>query len=262
LLAVCSLIAAPVANAVGQSATLAGAVVRDTLSHGLPGALVAIPQLNRSDTSDATGEFKLIGLPSGRYVATIRRLGFLAMVDTIELINGTSVEREYVMDPTPAFLDSVRVSVAREPERLSARMSEFEAHRKLGYGRYVTEAELRKNDNRKLNDVLSARIPGLVTFRSSPRTQPSAEWLSSGRGACAGPAFSCGGGAPCPVTLYYNGVLAYASGLPGQDVPDMARYPTYDLEAVEYYSGGASLPEQYNATSSGCGVLVLWARER
>jgi hypothetical protein len=259
--ALLSLLVLPFAQAVAQSGIFAGAVVRDTLSHGLSGAVVSIPQLHRADTSDAAGEFKMTGLPSGRYAAVIRRIGFLAMIDTVELVNGASVEREYVMDPSPAYLDSVRVSAAREPEHLSARMSQFEEHRKLGFGHFVTEAELRKNDNRRLNEVLAARIPGLSTFRPYPKTQPAVEYLSSGRGVCSGPAFSCGGDAPCPVTLYYNGVLAFASS-PGQEIPDIARYPTNDLAAVEYYSGGATVPPQYNSTSSGCGVLILWARER
>jgi hypothetical protein len=63
------------------------------------------------------------------------------------------------------------------------------------------------------------------------------------------------------VTLYVDGVLYYSASL-RQEIPDMSRFPTMQIEAVEYYSGGAEIPQQYNASQSGCGVLVLWMRER
>jgi hypothetical protein len=99
------------------------------------------------------------------------------------------------------------------------------------------------------------------TYRPDPKNRPTLEYLSSGRGQCAGPAFSCSGASSCPVTLYVNGVLYYAASM-GTDVPDMARFPTNEIEAVEFYAGGAQVPQQYNATASACGVLVLWMRER
>jgi hypothetical protein len=34
------------------------------------------------------------------------------------------------------------------------------------------------------------------------------------------------------------------------------------IRGVEYYAGGATMPPQYNGTDSGCGVLLLWTRER
>jgi hypothetical protein len=37
---------------------------------------------------------------------------------------------------------------------------------------------------------------------------------------------------------------------------------TNQFAAVEYYPGGASVPAEYNSTGGGCGVLLLWTRER
>ena len=104
LLTLCVFDVAP-SRAEAQSAVFAGAVVRDTLSHGISGATISIPALKRTDTSDAAGEFKFSGLPSGRYAILIRRIGFKPMVDTVILVNGTSVEREYLMDVNVAQLD-------------------------------------------------------------------------------------------------------------------------------------------------------------
>jgi hypothetical protein len=56
-----------------------------------------------------------------------------------------------------------------------------------------------------------------------------------------------------------------AGGVPSQedlDFPDMSRFSVKDYAGVEYYAGGASLPEKYNSTSNACGVLLLWTRDR
>ena len=256
-----TLLMLPLLQAAGQSAILSGAVVRDTLSHGLPGATVIIPDFNRMATSDATGEFKITGLPAGRHAVLIRHIGFNSLIDTVNFVDGQDADREYVLDPTPPTLDSVRINATKEAPRLSAKMSQFEEHRTLGFGHFVTEAELRKNDMRKLNDVLTARMPSLRTYRPDPKGAPTVEYLSSGHGQCAGFAMTCSPNQPCPVTLYVNGVLYYAASMK-MDVPDIARFPTAEIEAVEYYVGAAQVPEQYNASQSGCGVLVLWMRER
>ena len=38
--------------------------------------------------------------------------------------------------------------------------------------------------------------------------------------------------------------------------------PQWNVEysGIEFYSGGATIPAQYNATGSGCGVMLLWTR--
>jgi hypothetical protein len=257
--AVLALVALPFVQAAAQTATFAGAVVRDTLEHGLPDATITFSGVNRTATTDAKGEFKITGLPAGRHAIMIRHIGFSSMVDTVNLVDGTNPEREYVMDPAPTFLDSVRVNATKIAPRLSATMSQFEDHRKTGFGHFVTADVLRKNDTRKLNDVLTSMVPGLTTYRPYPQTAPTLEYLSSGRGACAGPVFYCPAVAACPVNLYVNGVVYYNGN---GDIPDIARFPTDEIEAVEYYAGASQVPQQYNASGNGCGVLVLWMRER
>jgi hypothetical protein len=265
--AAAALVTLPFLHAAAQTAVLSGAVVRDTLSHGLPDATVSIPDLNRSATSDAHGEFQISGLAPGRHAVLIRHIGFNSLVDTVDFVDGKNADREYVLDASATVLDSVRVNAAKTAPHLSATMSQFEEHRKLEFGHFVTEAELRANDARKLDDVLTARMPSLRTYRPDPRHFPMLEYLSSGHGECVGTpgtamgAMSCTPNQPCPVTLYVNGVLYYTATM-STDVPDIARFPTAEIEAVEYYVGAAQLPEQYNASGSPCGVLVLWMRER
>jgi hypothetical protein len=244
-----------------QSAVLSGAVVRDTLSHGISGALIAIPALKRSDTSDAAGEFKLSGLPSGRFAVLIRRIGFKPMVDTVVLITGSAVEREYVMDAAVAELDSVRVN-ARRTTAPGIKLIQFEERRKKGSGGFfVTDSVLRVNETRRLTDVLTSLIPGIKLYHPFPGTRPTMEYVTSGRGTCVGPVFQCVS-PNCPVTLFLDGVKYFSATDPGDAMPDLSGFEISNYAAVEYYPGGASIPLQFNMTGSGCGVLLLWTRER
>jgi hypothetical protein len=248
-------------RAVAQSAVFAGAVVRDTLSHGISGAMISIPALRRTDTSDAAGEFKFSGLPSGRFAILIRRIGFRPMVDTVVLANGTDVEREYVMDVNVTQLDSMQVT-SKAVTKGTPKMVQFEERRKSNRGGFfIVDSILRINESRKLADVLGSLIPGVKLYHPFPGTRPTMEYVSSGRGTCVGPVFKCVS-PDCPVTLYLDGVKYFTANDPPDTMPDLAGFQVGNYGAVEYYPGGSSIPLQYNATGSGCGVLLLWTRER
>jgi len=61
-------------------------------------------------------------------------------------------------------------------------------------------------------------------------------------------------GGECPVDVYMDGALVSDNGLEKMRVKEFG--------AVEYHSGGPTIPVQYNRTGSSCGVLPVWARER
>ena len=121
----------------------------------------------------------------------------------------------------------------------------------------ITGDELRKNDDHLLIDVLIGHIPGIKAFATSK--QNSAEYVASTRKCGAGPVFlNCKAGQAtfCPVTMYIDGVLTYTASGTVADAPDMRQFDIRQYEAVEFYAGGATTPARYNATSSGCGVLL------
>ena len=67
----------------------------------------------------------------------------------------------------------------------------------------------------------------------------------------------------CWVSVFVDGVRIYDRGS-NKDTPppDLTRLHTRDYDGVEFYSGGATVPAEYNTTGGGCGVLLLWTRER
>jgi hypothetical protein len=239
---------------------LTGTVTRDSAGHALAAAEVMLPDLKRSVVANYMGEFRLSALAAGRYEIIIRHVGFATYIDTLEIAAGAHVDREFVLRELATKLEEVRVS-APERKYISPALSGFEERRKTGNGHFITEEELRKNDDHPLLNTLTSHISGVLRMPVDRRNND--EYLASGRKCGAGPAIlSCKGGTSyCPVTLYLDGVLVYDSSR-GESPPDMRTFDQRDIAAVEYYAGGATTPSKFNQTSSGCGVLLLWTRER
>lgn len=236
-----------------QTAMLTGSVMRDSAGHQLAAAEVLLPDLNRRVTANWAGEFKVGQLPAGRHAIVIRHVGFAPLMDTIDVADGAKLDREFILVEAPTKLDEVQVK-APEKKYVSPGLQEFEERRKAGAGHFIDEEVMRKNNERRLIDVIAGNMPGINTFFVKTGGSIMKEFLSSGRKS---------GNGQCPVTVYLDGLRIYdaAKDLPDQ-MPDLSRYNTRDYAAVEYYSGGATVPLRYNATSSGCGVLLLWTRER
>jgi hypothetical protein len=247
-----------------QSAVISGTVYRDSAGHQLAAAEILLPALNRRVSANWAGEFKFAQLPAGRHAIVIRHLGFTPLMDTIEVANGATIDREFILTEQPTSLDTV--SVKAPPRKyISPALNEFEERRKAGFGHFIDEEEMRKNNERRLIDVIQGHVPGVSTFNLKGSGSIVGEYLASGRKCGTGPTLlSCKGGPqPCPVTLYLDGLVVYDAARDDfRQMPDLSRYNTRDYAAVEYYAGGASMPVRYNATSSGCGVLLLWTRER
>lgn len=240
------------AHVAAQTAMLTGTVMRDSAGHQLAAAEVFLPGLNRHVTANWAGEFKIAQLPAGRHAILIRHVGFEPLMDSVDVAEGAKVDREFILAEAPTKLGEVQVK-APEKKYLSPGLQEFEERRKAGFGHFIDEAEMRKNNERRLIDVL-AELPSISRFMVKSGGSIMNEYLSSGRKAKNG---------QCPVTTYIDGMRVYDSAKDRpEQMPDLSRFNTRDYAAVEYYSGGATIPLKFNASSSGCGVLVLWTRER
>jgi hypothetical protein len=156
-----------------------------------------------------------------------------------------------------AQLDTVTVAESRTP--VSPALRGFEERRKLSSGgRFVDETELRKHDARTLGTVIVMRIPGLRVV-STPRGVFLASLRSNS--APSGRAFDPGAPGTCWVTVYRDGALLYDGTMVGVAPPDFGRLQAQDYAAVEFYQVAATPPE-FRGTSTGCGTLLLWSRER
>jgi hypothetical protein len=257
------------ASAAAQHAALAGTVRRGDDQSGISGAEVSIRVAQRSISTDSGGTFRLSELAPGRHVVIVRRVGFIELTDTVDLLENATLNRDYVLSPQPPILDSVVVTAPHtdwRPPQLQA----FDARRTQGLGHFLTEADLRQDGNRSIASII-VRIPGSRIIRYQ-----GAAYLASGRGEISLPSATGRRDGPtlqhavpnderspvaCWTAIVVDGIRVFAPNL-RQPVPDLTAFEGRDLAGIEYYSGPSTTPAEFNQTGSACGTLVLWTRWR
>ena len=140
----------------------------------------------------------------------------------------------------------------------------------MGIGRFLTETDLAREQDREFLSVMQGRVPGmrrqvrpdgsvyLAVMRSAcgsasrPTPRLGAARRGSDVGASGGASMqsSCMNDLGCPIRVLLDDV---------DMTEDVELVRTWDLAAIEFYSA-ASTPAQYRDTRAGCGVLLLWSK--
>ena len=60
--------------------------------------------------------------------------------------------------------------------------------------------------------------------------------------------------------VYLDGILIWDEGQRQQGLFDINSLDLGAIEGIEVYTSAAQIPAQYNRTSHGCGVLLIWTR--
>jgi hypothetical protein len=242
--------------AAAAPARFRGVVRRASDQAPVAGVEVWLPAIGRRATTDTTGVFSFDTLPAGPTLVQTRRVGYLVQRDTLTLAAGKEIRRDFVLDAQATLLDTVR-TLANRMKYVSPMLQGFEERRAQGAGHFITEEVFRENDERNLASVLLSRVPGITLL---PAPHGGSAIVSTRKPCGEHPFLSC---KPCFVTVFLDGALLYdASFENGPPPPDASRFRNAELAGAEYYGGGGSVPAQFNRTSSGCGTLLLWTRER
>jgi hypothetical protein len=242
----------------GDGSAFTGRVLRASDGTPVVDAEVALLPIDERVRTDSAGRFQLLGLSAGRQLVEIRRIGFGAIRDTVTLKARAQATRDFSLTQQAVALDTVRTK-GDFVKYISPALQAFEARRAQGMGHFVSEAELRKYDTGPITSLLSTHLPGtllvsyggamfLETARSPALTMLA---IPSDRKSPQG----------CWADVYVDGIALYRG--PPDDAPDVSRLQTNQFGGIEYYSGFASIPPQFiSVKQSGCGVLLLWSRER
>jgi hypothetical protein len=214
-----------------------------------------------SAESDSAGAFVLRDLPPGWHVVQVRKVGYIARSDTVNVRDDRTLTRDFFLTRLDQ-LDTIRTMASASKPRTAAMRAFEERRANATSGYFIDEEILRKNEEKSLAGMIIQRVSGLTPVNSSQFGTA----LASTRKSCTGTAFSGGSCVPCFVTVYLDGVLNYQSK-PGADLRvyppvNFDRLLVTEFSAVEFYPGSGTGPAQYNATGSGCGTLLLWSRER
>jgi hypothetical protein len=200
---------------------------------------------NKSLTS-STGNVSLFFLPEGASLVRIRKLGYESQTFMVEIAPKDSSPITIVLSRVAELAPVVTTSDSA-PHHISPGLREFDERKKAGFGYFIDEAQLRKDEGQPLSNEIVGHVPGVImTLRGA---------LVSGRPNCNGAALNNCRPGNCAVAVYQDGVRLTPA-------PDFTRIETDDYAGIEFYASPTSVPAQYGGRGAGCGVLLLWTRER
>ena len=226
-------------------AALRGIVRLDSTGRPLAGVEVLLEGTERTATTNDAGRFALGGLPRGWRVALFRAVGFRPVRLAVNLVEGDTVWTEATLVPASAQ-ELEPVVVTAEPKRpRGLGVEAFEERRRMGFGKFIDSATLRRFEHRRADDVLRG-IPGVYMSNLKRPIDPVYAY-SSRKG--------------CLMQVILDGVVLYSSGNQVRPPPDFRHdfFPS-DFHAIEIYRSAAETPIEFGGAGAGCGTIVLWSR--
>ncbi len=253
------------------TASIVGKIVRLDSSRRIPvrDATVAIEAIGLLARTDSAGRFALRGIPPGTHRVVARHLGSEPVAEAIVLAPNDEVEWE-----APLFRLTALSQVTISAKPLDPALLEFEEHRRIGLGKFVTREELAKLEGFQVAQVVQRLTAVRLMGNASQAYVNSRRFVPPPRstGECLrnepvpGSQFyvptraerSRGIQCACYAHVYVDGVLMNP-GMPA-DPFDVNQIPVALIESIEWYSSPAQLPVKYARLNSSCGVLVIHRR--
>jgi hypothetical protein len=182
--------------------------------------------------SNASGDFAIEQVIPGRIGLVARRIGYRPLFLETALRAGGTATVAAQLRPAPVRLEDLETRVE------AIERKDFLWRVRYGTGKYWDESEIRRFDGGSITALLGRKAElrerrGVLINHSRNRN--------------------------CEIPVVIDGVLQ------GQGIPTHLR--PEQLGAVEYYSGPAQVPNDFQsmhlrARGFGCGLLVLWTRGR
>ena len=252
-------------------AELQGRVLAEPERRPIANATITVPGLDIRTVTDSLGRFQLTKIPHGEHFVVTRALGFRPDSTPTVFDGDETLVSDIVLEPAVNELPTVTVREAAPPPR-QGKMAAFDARKALGVGHFIDSEELEKDKNRPLGDILASRVPGITVHHGGS----SKSWVASRRTTSVGKCAMCrvsrtevltladiAAGAPlaCYLDVYVDGAAAYSSSSEQVPLFDVNGMQASEIEGVEVYTGLGQIPAQYNKTSGGCGVMLIWLRD-
>src|SRR5262249_18404363 len=153
----------------------------------------------------------------------------------------------YTLEPAVRTLDSVVVTA----RTLTAKMQGFEDRRRLGFGWFMTEADIAKR-----NLVVSAdylRLAPSISLAPTPNASGNPELVAISKRE-GGSLFGDGAGA-CAMQIVVDGIP-----MPPRFPLELLPNPK-EIAGIEVYDGPATVPAQFNGLDRRCGMVLVWTKD-
>jgi len=225
-----------VKRVVKGNARITGKVV-DKLGKPLSGARVALQGSGTVVISKANGSFTLDSLPSGTQAIEVRKLGYAAADEAVELSASRPATATITLGDFVPTLAVMRTEAA-EDKALSD--IGYLQRKKSSAGGYFLDGKQINHEALAFSDVMRI-APGIrVQPTGDGRTNVITDSRSPATGGC--------------VNYYVDGVQ-WTSMQPG-DIDDYVR--PAEIVAVEIYHGTDTPPQYTVSGQSSCATIVVW----
>jgi hypothetical protein len=254
----------------GAQAELQGRVFAEGEQRPLANALVYLPKLELRSSTDSLGRYRVQNIPSGEHLVVTRALGFRVDSAMTTFDGNETVVNDVTLKAAVNELPSVAVTETSRPVS-RGKLVDFDRRKAMGIGHFLDRELLAKDEGRRLTEIIAATVPGVSVHRGTG----SKAWVATSRKASSAKCAFCkttrnemlddfdiAAGAPlaCYVDVYLDGAMIYDSSARKTPLFNLNSMSASEIEAIEVYSSAAQTPSQYNKTSGGCGVMLIWTR--
>jgi hypothetical protein len=213
--------------------------VADSSGHPIMKAEIAVLKTTIRTQSRDDGGFELPSLPSGAVELMVRRVGYSPSKVALDLGAGELRDIRVLLTPVVTTLDSVSVTASAEPVE-PATTGRDRRHAR-GSGTFLSREQIEKTQPRVPTDLFRT-VAGVKVTRESG----NATVLSTRFGALA----------TCPLQYILDG---RDFPLYGQSIDSMIQVA--EIESIEVFPGGASMPPQFGGRASTCGIISISTRK-
>ncbi|MGH7678891.1 MAG: carboxypeptidase-like regulatory domain-containing protein [Gemmatimonadaceae bacterium] len=221
---------------------ISGRVVQDSNNRPVDSVQILTSGHSTGFRTGPAGTF-LVVAPPGPVRILARHLGYFAKDTSVEVRDGDTTLVLLRLIPTAIRLSEI--SVEDRAPALRVGLQDFEARRRHGIGRFLTDSALRSLQGHTTFTNVARRLG--IKIERDPAGR---EIATATRGPTQMSLQSC------PIQVYVDGVPM--TGI-GQRAFDLRPVKIDDIAAVEFYSGPAQTPVMFDRLSP-CGVLLLWTR--
>jgi hypothetical protein len=224
--------------------------VQDTVGRPLEGAQLQILGLDRALLTPASGAYRFAEIKPGKYWVVVRRIGYAPLRTALSFNPGDDREFDFELTPLPHNLSAIKVRA--EDKAWMRRYEEFVWRSKTSFqGGFLTRDDIDRSHAIYLGDVVRRYLPFTSSraffepyFPSFRAAGASRRYLGSRLARF---------GQNCSPAVSVNGLHTIG----GWAVND---FRPNDVEAVEVYGSGASLPLEFSNRQAACGLVIVWTR--
>lgn len=220
--------------------------IGDTTLTPIQAAEVKILSSNVKVATGPNGRFRISQVPVGQYVIVVRRAGYRPASALIEVGAADTLRLSYSLERAATTLSAAVIT----EQRMSAKMVDFNARKKVGFGEFMTEEQISKRNAVYTTELMRRFMSIIVGPSNTSGSGGMPEWLALSKREGGSISVQA-----CPMVVMVDGVT-----MPTPFNLDYLPSPKY-LAGIEVYNGAATVPAQFSGMNRGCGVILVWTKD-